>query len=85
MFTVSKASVPSAWRIDLMPSRVKVFVLMDSRVISRNKTNDCEPRRKEVVVGHTIHLLDVNIYIREFTVDFQSEAAEFEAVTWAPK
>jgi hypothetical protein len=33
-----------------MPSRVKVFVLIDSRVISRKKTNDCKPRRKEVVL-----------------------------------
>jgi hypothetical protein len=61
MFAVNKASAPFDRRIDLIPSRVKVFVLMDSRVISRNKTYDCEPRRKEVALRHTIHLFDVNI------------------------
>jgi hypothetical protein len=65
----------------LIPSRVKVFVLMDSRVISKKKTNDCEPRRKEDVLGHTIHLFDVNIRenLRCGSCNFRSESRRVEA------
>jgi hypothetical protein len=59
MFAINKASAPFAWRIDFIPSRVKVPALMDSRVTSRKTTITVGPGRKEVALEHTTHLLDI--------------------------
>jgi hypothetical protein len=61
MFTINKVSVPFAWRIDFIPSRVKVFVLIDSCVISRNRY---KLRSKKSCTRTYDSLFDVNIQVK---------------------